>query len=687
MSQLNLLSVDVAKVSSNQGDIANKQGNKSTTETEFSAVIDRHYQAQKFDSGEKQSKNNGNHEPQAANHTEQKESLADKALVNEKNGNDKTPSDEHTLPVAVDVEAITQPSEKTVDAHVLPVIASPQASEVSSTTNKVDAAKQKLVTNESVLKEVTQVSKTAGAAQQNDDAVDLLNMLNGAQKFIAKTSSENVTDKNINLENGNKVKVSGELAVNKTEGKDKLSTNEMSVLTTSHENVASTSEIKDKNFKSGNVSPKIGLDTEQLNSQKAENNIQVSDKVTESQTTAKTTVTDKLASELATDTTLKEKLLQKPNNEIPPKRGENSALTSDKEQAMQQSVKQNAEQVEGSQNSSKEFENESVNLTGSNSEKNNLAVSKQPLEDALANKGNVDKKEFSNAGNVSAQANANNQTLETASAPQHEVVKEPVTSRTVNQSTASVVAASIKEQSASAANNGSSAEENGDKSGKNSDKTVDEVAIAKSGIDKNSTAVDKAASMVNQTLDANAGRSSLNAVELSMQHEKSFESTISQLSTNAVQTQKSITALNTETIAIYRKDFANAVKDKVMVMINQKIQQVEIQLDPPEMGNVHVRVNLQNEQAAVQFIVQNQHAKDALEQNMGKLRDMLSENGVDVGDANIEQRQPGEQSETAFSDDKNGQQNGNGSEQITDESHTQVHNVVKASSTGVDYYA
>ena len=354
---------------------------------------------------------------------------------------------------------------------------------------------------------------------------------------------------------------------------------------------------------------------------------------------------------------------------------------------MQQSVKQNAEQVEGSQNSSKEFENESVNLTGSNSEKNNLAGSKQPLEDALANKGNVDKKEFSNAGNASAQANANNQTLETASAPQHEVVKEPVTSRTVNQSTASVVAASIKEQSASAANNGSSAEENGDKSGKNSDKTVDEVAIAKSGIDKNSTAVDKAASMVNQTLDANAGRSSLNAAELSMQHEKSFESTISQLSTNAVQTQKSITALNTETIAIYRKDFANAVKDKVMVMINQKIQQVEIQLDPPEMGNVHVRVNLQNEQAAVQFIVQNQQAKDALEQNMGKLRDMLSENGVDVGDANIEQRQPDEQSETAFSDEKNGAKNGNGSEQMADETHTQVHNVVKASSTGVDYYA
>ena len=190
-------------------------------------------------------------------------------MVNEKNGNEKAPSDEHTLPVAVDVEAIPPSSDKAANAHILPVIVSPQANEVSSTTNKVD--EQKLVTDENALKEVTQASKTAGAAQKNDDAVDLLNMLNGAQKFIAKTSSENVTDKNINLENGNKVKVSGELAVNKPEGKDKLSTNEMSAQTTSHVKVASTSEIKDKNFKLGNVSTKIGLDTEQLNSQKAEN--------------------------------------------------------------------------------------------------------------------------------------------------------------------------------------------------------------------------------------------------------------------------------------------------------------------------------------------------------------------------------------------------------------------------------
>lgn len=168
--------------------------------------------------------------------------------------------------------------------------------------------------------------------------------------------------------------------------------------------------------------------------------------------------------------------------------------------------------------------------------------------------------------------------------------------------------------------------------------------------------------------------------------EESFESAINQLTRNTVQTQKSITALNTETIAIYRKDFAEQVKDKVMVMINQKIQQVDIQLDPPELGNVHVRVNLQNEQAAVQFVVQNQQAKDALEQNIAKLRDMMAENGVDVGDANIEQRQPGDQQGNETSADLAAQE-GDSGEQGAAGQVTEVVNLVKASSTGVDYYA
>ena len=141
--------------------------------------------------------------------------------------------------------------------------------------------------------------------------------------------------------------------------------------------------------------------------------------------------------------------------------------------------------------------------------------------------------------------------------------------------------------------------------------------------------------------------------------------------------------LQIETINIYRKDFANAVKDKVMVMVNQRLQQVEIQLDPPELGNVHVRLNLQSEQANVSFLVQNQQAKEALEQQMGKLRDMLQESGVDVGDANVAQQQQSQQ-------EGKGHGMAGGFHQDAEDDqlvNANLAQVIKPSATGVDFYA
>jgi flagellar hook-length control protein FliK len=215
---------------------------------------------------------------------------------------------------------------------------------------------------------------------------------------------------------------------------------------------------------------------------------------------------------------------------------------------------------------------------------------------------------------------------------------------------------------------------------------LDAQKSSKTESDKLTPQVDKVASVFNQTL-VDQAKPLTSAVELAAEQEQSFESVVSQLTTNTVSAQKSFATVQTETIAIYRKDFANTVKDKVMVMINQKIQQVEIQLDPPEMGNIHVRVNLQNEQAAVQFVVQNQQAKEALEQNMGKLRDMLAESGVDVGEANIEQREAKEQNGNGFDSQSNKGQNAKSAEDNVSEDDNAMVNMLKASSTGIDYYA
>lgn len=160
------------------------------------------------------------------------------------------------------------------------------------------------------------------------------------------------------------------------------------------------------------------------------------------------------------------------------------------------------------------------------------------------------------------------------------------------------------------------------------------------------------------------------------------------VATDIAQIQKNNVQLQQETISIFRKDFAEAVKDKVMVSINQKLQQFDITLDPPEFGNMQVRVNLQGEQAAVNFVVQNQQAKEALEQNMHKLKDMLAEQGVDVGGANVEQQSQQHNSDEEATRGTNGDSSSSGNKsEEGNVDHVLSANLFDSSATGVDYYA
>jgi flagellar hook-length control protein FliK len=149
--------------------------------------------------------------------------------------------------------------------------------------------------------------------------------------------------------------------------------------------------------------------------------------------------------------------------------------------------------------------------------------------------------------------------------------------------------------------------------------------------------------------------------------------------------QKNSGQIHQETISVLRQDFAQAVKDKVMVIISQKLQQFDITLDPPELGNMHVRVNLQGEQAVVNFTVNNAQTKDVLEAHMNKLKEMLSEQGVNLGDTDVNQgndpQHNNEQSDFAHNATGNNQAH-DIAEQITFSSE-QFNQAI----TGIDYYA
>jgi flagellar hook-length control protein FliK len=83
--------------------------------------------------------------------------------------------------------------------------------------------------------------------------------------------------------------------------------------------------------------------------------------------------------------------------------------------------------------------------------------------------------------------------------------------------------------------------------------------------------------------------------------------------------------------------------EKVQWMVNQKNMLAEIRLDPAELGSMSVKVNIQGDAASVSFVVQTQHARDALEQAVPRLREMLAEKGIALGQSSVQQENKNKQ--------------------------------------------
>jgi len=85
---------------------------------------------------------------------------------------------------------------------------------------------------------------------------------------------------------------------------------------------------------------------------------------------------------------------------------------------------------------------------------------------------------------------------------------------------------------------------------------------------------------------------------------------------------------------------------KMSWLASKGLQSAEIHINPPELGPVEVRIQIQNDQASVSIQAQHSSVRDMLELNSHRLREMLEENGInlssfDVSDQTAQQGQEG----------------------------------------------
>ncbi len=138
--------------------------------------------------------------------------------------------------------------------------------------------------------------------------------------------------------------------------------------------------------------------------------------------------------------------------------------------------------------------------------------------------------------------------------------------------------------------------------------------------------------------------------------------------------------------------WAAEMSQKVSWVANEGIKTAHIQLDPPELGSLTVKVTMdQDSNTHVSFVASSVAAKDALEGQMQRLREMLQQQGIDLDGVDVEVSQgngQSGQSEASGEQSPGGQGSGvAGSEGLDDEEDLENVGFVTPASKGIDFYA
>lgn len=135
--------------------------------------------------------------------------------------------------------------------------------------------------------------------------------------------------------------------------------------------------------------------------------------------------------------------------------------------------------------------------------------------------------------------------------------------------------------------------------------------------------------------------------------------------------------------------WANEMSQKVAWIARDGGHTAHIRLDPPELGSLTVKVSVDSDSnTQISFVAATPQARDLLEGQMGRLREMLAQQGMDLSRADVDVSQ---QDTSGAQDRANNSNNGSpqgsivGNDDVDEE--LIARNLSYVSASGVDYYA
>lgn len=100
--------------------------------------------------------------------------------------------------------------------------------------------------------------------------------------------------------------------------------------------------------------------------------------------------------------------------------------------------------------------------------------------------------------------------------------------------------------------------------------------------------------------------------------------------------------------------WSDVFADRVTFMVKQNLQEAEIRLNPPQLGQMEVRIVMSNDQANLMFSSPHGGVREAIEASIGRLRDMLADNGFNVVNVDVSDKSLAQQRGDARARDESG---------------------------------
>lgn len=86
---------------------------------------------------------------------------------------------------------------------------------------------------------------------------------------------------------------------------------------------------------------------------------------------------------------------------------------------------------------------------------------------------------------------------------------------------------------------------------------------------------------------------------------------------------------------VNQPQWGQSLAGRISMMIANHQQTAQININPPELGPIEVRITVSNDQANVNFFAHHGEVRDAIEEAFPRLKEMLGQSGLHLGESNV----------------------------------------------------